>query len=64
MDLWHRKKTSQIGSPLNEPGQNEKEDIPSTSEEEEATPRPKRTTPKTQVANDGILELASTDDPE
>jgi hypothetical protein len=49
---------------LNVPGQNEKEDVPSTSEEEEATPRPKRTTPKMQVDDDGISELASTDDPE
>jgi hypothetical protein len=47
---------------LNEPGQSEKEDT--HSEEEEPTPRPKRTTSKTQVVNDGISELTSTDDTE
>jgi hypothetical protein len=45
---------------LNVPGQNEKKDVPSTSEEEEATPRPKRTTPKMQV-DDDEPELDSTD---
>lgn len=42
----------------------ENEDVASISEEEEPTPRPKRTAPKTKVGDDGISELASTDDPD
>ncbi len=51
-------------SPLNEPRPSEKEDKLSTSEDEELTPWPKRTAFKTQAIDDGISELASTDDPE
>ena len=47
---------------MNEPGQSEEEDT--LSNEEEPTPRPKRTAPKAQVINNSISELASTDDPE
>ena len=49
---------------MNEPGQSEREDVASISEEEEPTPRPKRTALKTQVVDDGISELASSDDPD
>ena len=61
IDLRHRKRAPQCASPLSEPGQNEEEDVISISEEEEPTPRPKRTAPKMQFVNDGILELASND---
>ena len=59
----YRKRASQSVSPLNEAGQGEKEDVTavSISEEEEPTPRPKRTALKTQFVNNGISELASTD---
>lgn len=48
---------------MNGPGQGEKEDVTAVpiSEEEEPTPRPKRTALKMQFANDGISELASND---
>ena len=55
VDLRRRKSASQSVPHLNEPGQ---------SEDKELMPQPKHTAPKTKVMNDGILELASTDDPE
>jgi hypothetical protein len=48
---------------LKEPGRNRRE-VRSISEEGEATPRPKRTAQKIQVVDDGITDIASTDDPD
>jgi hypothetical protein len=55
---------SKIDPFLNEPRQSEN-DLPLDSDDEESTtPRPKRTAAKIQVIDDGISELANTDDPD
>jgi hypothetical protein len=48
---------------LNESGKSEKEDVPSISEEDEPTPRPRHPRPGTQVFDGSLSEPASTDDP-